>query len=82
VIQTPGAPELSILVLPGGNQIKLSWPDAVDSWSLQYCPSLTPSDPGSWIWIPLEMPYERDGRSRFVILPVADGQRYYRLEKN
>lgn len=76
VIETPGAPTLTIYG-NAANGVVISWPvTAGEGWRLETTPHLAP--PISWTEVP--PPYAvADGTHRHVAEPVPAGGRFYRL---
>ena len=68
------SPQLGIHVLPGGDQVELSWPLEAGAWSLESTADLTST------WSGLDVTTEVDGSFNKVRLPRLSGQnRFFRL---
>jgi hypothetical protein len=75
VVQTPGAPVLSILHTPT-NTVVVSWPSPSTDFSLQQASSLT-----QLVWTTPSETVTDNGTNKFVIVSPPTGNRFYRLLK-
>lgn len=63
-----------------GDQIRLSWPVTATGFVLEQSASFAPSEAGiSWNQVP--PPYETNGPRVSLAVPLAPGDRFYRLRK-
>jgi hypothetical protein len=76
VIQTPGAPLLSVEQLAGGN-VRVFWPLPADGFVLDQTSALAVS-PASTVWNQVPFPYQTNA-THISITVVPSGTRYYRL---
>jgi hypothetical protein len=76
VVQTPGAPRLTIQVT-SANDVLLAWPDSGENWRLQKTTDL--QSPSSWIDVP--GPYSSDSTSFFFSEPADGASMFYRLAR-
>ena len=73
VIQTPGAPFLSIAV-SGPNEVTISWDPDDPGWVLQETWDLIEVSQQTAVWI-----YSPSGSTNPVVVPATEPVRYYRL---
>lgn len=78
VIQTPGAPFLTISRLANGD-LRVAWPLPAAGWVLDESTALGQA-PDPWSLVP-EATYQSDATHRFVIIPQPTGNRFYGLRK-
>lgn len=74
VVQTPGAPWLSLTRSNG--VVTVSWPKPAEGWILECCTYLT-----SRIWTQIPPPYATNATDCYVTEPSPSGNRFYRLHK-
>jgi len=76
LIQTPGAPRLSIGNLPDGN-LRVFWPRTFHNFILESTPRL--DLPVDNVWTPLATPYPSDETHVYVIVSPLEEAVYFRL---
>jgi hypothetical protein len=74
VVQTPGAPTLSMR-MTGTNAVVVSWPSSAAGFVLQKCSDLAVKD-----WVNAGMSVQDDGTTKSVVISHPTGQWYFRLE--
>ena len=79
VVQTPGAPLLS--VANSGGTVIVFWPKPADGFVLDQTTALANS-PGltTWSQVPVAI-YQTNATDIFITVPVPSGAKYYRLRK-
>lgn len=78
VVQTPGAPLLSLLLVKASGTWFFSWPLSDLNYTLESSPVLGPLA----IWTSVSEPVQTGVQYRFALLPPMAGQRYFRLRQN
>jgi hypothetical protein len=79
VVQTPGAPLLSIEQLPGG--VRVFWPATATRFVLEKSPALGSSPPATvWSQVPLAT-YQTNVTEISITVSPALGNTFYRLRK-
>jgi len=78
VVQTPGAPLLSLERL-GGN-LRIFWPLSATGFVLDQTPGLT-SPPAAIVWSSVPFPYSTNATHISINIPAPTGNRFYRLRK-
>lgn len=74
VVQSPGAPLLSICVT--NQSVILAWPSPSAGFQLQEAPAV-----GTTNWLDVAASPQMNGGEKQVTLPVPPGKRFYRLHK-
>jgi hypothetical protein len=74
-VQTPGAPTLTIR--RAGNSVEISWPAAVMDFVLEATPTLS----GTVLWSGVSEPPNVVDAQQVVTVPLAPGNRFFRLHK-
>ena len=77
VVQTPGAPLLSLTHLRDSGILFFSWLVTPENYSLESTPLLGPSG----AWTPVSASVQEGSQYRSISLPQQSGQRYYRLRQ-
>ena len=77
IVQTPGAPLLSLTHLRDSGILFFSWPVTPENYSLESTPLLGPSG----AWTPVSASVQEGSQYRSISLPQQSGQRYYRLRQ-
>jgi hypothetical protein len=75
LITTPARPQISLSIQRSGTNVTLSWPS-----SGAYHPQATPSLTGTVTWSNVTQTLTTNGSLVSVTLPIATGQRYFRLQ--
>jgi hypothetical protein len=79
VVQTPGAPLLSIEQSPGG--VRVFWPATATGFVLEKSPALNSSPPATvWSLVPVAI-YETNATQISITVSPAVGTTFYRLRK-
>jgi hypothetical protein len=78
VVQTPGAPWLTIAFNSQPSTITVSWPSPADGWTLEYASALTGA---AGLWTQIPPPYPTNTTSLHFTEPSPAGNRFYRLHK-
>jgi hypothetical protein len=77
VVQTPGAPWLTVTRTPT-NTVLVSWPGPEAGWKLQATASLSATPV---VWTTLPPPYQVSGTNLTFIEVAPAGNKFYRLQK-
>lgn len=75
VVQTPGAPSLSI-ALDSAGTVVVSWSSPSVGWRLQHNTSFDPAN-----WATPAATITDNGTTKFIVVTPAAGNRFYRLSK-
>jgi hypothetical protein len=75
VIQTPGAPRLTITHTNG--MATVSWPFPSPGFGLEVTSDLSPPRQ----WTPVTLPYQSSATRIWITVPAAVGHQFYRLHK-
>ena len=76
VLQTPGAPLLSITRLNA--TVIVSWTLPAPGWVLDQTPALTGTPPP---WTPVPFPYATNATTIRITVPAPAGNKFYRLRQ-
>jgi hypothetical protein len=76
VIQTPGAPYLS--VVRSNNAVIVSWPSSDPSWRLHATTNLSATP---ITWAEIFPPYQTNATHAWITLPAPSWNRFFRLHK-
>jgi len=77
VVQTPGAPLLTITLNPQLSTLNVSWPSPSTGWTLQQ----NTNNVSSLNWSNVTATIQDDGATRALIVNPPTGNRFYRLFK-
>ena len=80
VVQTPGAPLLSVIRPPVTGAVTVSWPKPADGWVLDQSDALAAS-PATTLWSQVGFPYVTNATQINITVPSPVGKKIYRLRK-